>query len=94
MLRVVSKTEHSAQVIVSDPPLLPSQTLHLQRVGNGWRDKWGTIYNLDSGEVDWFLFWRDRLLKQLKDSRSTADQIYVVARRMAHFIENKEEAAA
>lgn len=91
MLRVISKTAHSAQVTISDPPVTPSMTLHLQLQGSGWRDRFGTLYDLDGEEVDWFPFYRDRLLTALKVGNRSPEDLARLASRMAHYIDKGDE---
>lgn len=72
-------------VVLDDPPLIRTMTLHLiKQVDGAWRDKWGTRYSLEAEGVDWSVFYRDRLLTHIR--RGDPNVVYTLARRMAHHI--------
>lgn len=71
MIHLVSMGTRKAEVIVQEPSGV-RRTVHLLRVGSKWANRWGTTFNLDSGEVDWFIYYRDQLTSLLGRTRSSA----------------------
>ena len=60
MIHLVSQGAQKAEVIVSEPDG-QRRTVHLLHQRGKWFDKHGTAYDLQSGKVDFFLYYRNRL---------------------------------
>lgn len=62
MIHVVSMGNSKAEVILQEPNGR-STTVHLlyDPGARVWRDKWSTRYNLEVGEVDWLLYYRNKV---------------------------------
>jgi hypothetical protein len=88
MLRVISQGKGTAMVTVQDLPLIKNMTLHLKQVeGTKYRDHFGVDYYLGDDDVDWSVFYRERLLNVIRHGDPNAN--YKLATRMAHYIPGK-----
>ena len=87
MIGVVSMGADKAEVVVREPNGR-TRTVHLRRSGNQWTNQWGTRFNLESGEVNWFIYYRDQLVAIVGNNRFKARTAVegMTARQVQDFI--------